>query len=45
MADEILTISDDMRYVLITDEKGISIFSKMKAGKTIIYLKTKTTWA
>ncbi|HKU33430.1 MAG TPA: hypothetical protein VJR22_06255 [Candidatus Nitrosotalea sp.] len=37
ISDEILAINDDMRYVLITDEKGIGIFSKMKDGKTILF--------
>ncbi len=37
IADEILAINDDMRYVLITDEKGVCIFSKMKDGKTILF--------
>lgn len=37
MADEILAISDVMRYVIITDEKGVSLFSKMKEGKTILF--------
>lgn len=37
LADEILAISDDMRYVLITNEQGIGIFSKMKDGKTILF--------
>lgn len=37
IADDILAISAEMRYVLITDEKGIGIFSKMKNGKTILF--------
>ena len=37
MVDAILAIGDAMRYVIITDEKGGHIFSKMKEGKAMLF--------
>lgn len=37
MVDEILSMSGAMRYVIITDDKGGHIFSKMKEGKTMLF--------
>lgn len=37
IAGEILAVSDAMRYVIIIDEKGTRILSKMKEGKTILF--------
>ncbi|HJT10919.1 MAG TPA: hypothetical protein VJ771_09090 [Candidatus Nitrosotalea sp.] len=37
ITDEILSIDDTMRYVMITDEKGSMLFNKTKTGKTIMF--------
>lgn len=37
LVDEILAISDAMRYVIVIDEKGTRISSKMKEGKSILF--------
>lgn len=37
ITNEILAIDDMMRYVIITDEKGTTLFSKTKTGKTILF--------
>lgn len=37
LADEVLAIGESMRYVLIIDEKGTNLTSKMKEGKTMFF--------